>query len=218
MPILYKGMPRLTKNFHSRMVRVTDADLQIYDVYRKYIQHQDELVNKRLDRLFAVHAALVAIAGLSITKDGPFGRFQGPTLIVFSVFGISFCFAQRTAIKAGLDATRKLNDKWNKCISPKIDTNLFPGLVGGGNEENAQIGRAMTLRAPWLLALIWGTIACTGFLLTVSELPLILSCQPKYWWIIGLCVIGLVALGIVLRHLDNKDARAAFPVRWSSPH
>jgi len=146
--------------------------IKLYEVYRSYVEHEDDLVNQRLYRLFIAHASLAAAAGVIISKlpDTRYAFGISIVLFVFGILSIALCINQLSAINAGLRAIGSLNDKWNKVGAKLDDFNLLPELVGGGNRENDRLGQSTARWAPIILGLFWVVVLICAVVVSVKDL------------------------------------------------
>jgi hypothetical protein len=127
------------------------------------VEHEDDLVNQRLYRLFIAHASLAAATGVIISKisDIDLGRVVPQALMLFGGLSLMLCYTQYLAIRAGCRAIEKLAAKWGRVKRHVRGGHLLPSVVGGGDLRNDRIGRRTALAAPVILAMFW-IIAIAG--------------------------------------------------------
>jgi hypothetical protein len=139
------------------------TSLGLYQAYRSYVEHEDELINQRIQRLILSHGGLLSAAVLIITRWTTENRLMFTILIVvIAMAGIRLGYLQWKAIDAAFDAITWLIKGWNRCCEREPHRScqaLLPGLVGGGEEgthkdaNGAVIGLIHLVLMIWILAL-----------------------------------------------------------------
>jgi hypothetical protein len=145
---------------------ITPTPLELYRVYRGYVEHEDELINQRVQRLILSHGGLLSAAALLITRLIMEYRHLLVDIIAgIAVAGIVLGSLQWKAINAAFSAMETLIEDWNKCCQqdPYLSCKaLLPKLVGGGAKKAHPDANAAVMGLIYLVLTIWilSLVAC----------------------------------------------------------
>lgn len=141
----------------------TAHDLEIYKVYREYVQHEDNLINHRSSWNATVQAFLFAAFAVAVqsrvdartefTRQLTF--FAGAWLI--PLVGLFVALATLFSVIAASRAIRALERKYTEIYAPwHVNRPAhLPSLTGGGSSWAHLTGFALPFVIPVLLALAW---------------------------------------------------------------
>jgi hypothetical protein len=138
--------------------------LAIYNAYRDYLKHEDELINRRLSWNLTLQGFLFAVYGVTLQlvynttayKLPPDTHFQRLPF-VFPFLGITVAILSRIGVVAAQRAIDSLRDRW-KGIADELKTKgeelPVPALTGGGDEIANKFGNKSAL-IPIVIILAW---------------------------------------------------------------
>lgn len=138
--------------------------VEIYKLFRDYVKHEDELINRRMSWNLTLHGFLFAAYGLSLQMVNQ-GAQPGVAIAALSllyllpIIGIVVAFLGWRSIKAAQKAIKNLRLQWECRISPQPDV-FFPGLAGAGSEEAERLGMYSQNRIP--VVIFFGWLAIVG--------------------------------------------------------
>lgn len=161
-----------------------DMARKTYELYRSYIQHEDNLVNHRTTWLITTQSFLIATFGLSYQKKYEMAHkimelsfcqkaidaLERPIieynifLLVLAFSGFSIAILTIYSVRAAQNAIFSLQGKWNSINfiwrnRMKDDGNaqlfdLFPEIIGGGSDTEKKGARFATW-LPIFFAILW---------------------------------------------------------------
>jgi hypothetical protein len=150
---------------------------QIYDLYRDYVKHEDELINRRLSWNLTLQGFLFAAYGVSfqIVGSKPYLRLLP---CVFPVVGGLVAFLVLMSILAAQEAIRGLETHWLKPLnSIEADVKeMLPELTGGSQKFAKfwgwvpQVYIPGVIMAAWV-ALLWIATSAQGELGKLTGSP-----------------------------------------------
>ena len=137
--------------------------LDIYDRYRDYTKHEDDLINQRSTWHLILQGFLFASFGVFIQSE------KTPTLLFdhrigilrgFTILGAAIAAAACFGIYAAAQSVDRLWDEWkNNVIESgwfqKDLTKLFPGLAGAGSKYISFCGVLPARLIPLLVLIAW---------------------------------------------------------------
>jgi hypothetical protein len=137
----------------------TPTPLELYRVYRSYVEHEDELINQRVQRLILSHGGLLSASALIVTRLTTENRcfFLG-IIALIAVAGVVLGLLQRMAINAAFSAMDSLNGRWNTQREQDPYSScktLLPELVGGGADGAHEKANAAVKGLIYLVLIIW---------------------------------------------------------------
>ena len=159
-------------------------EINIYNVYRDYIKHEDNLINYRTTWLITIQSFLLATFGFTYQKyyelafatPQPIGNGLLLKKIAFLCFlawlaatGISVSVVSYYSIKAASDALDNLRSRWLEILHSNMAATLIdnprepgkkihpllPGLTGGGLEASHTNGATFAGRLPKVFGALW---------------------------------------------------------------
>jgi hypothetical protein len=146
----------------------------VYDQFRKYLTHEDDLVNQRTTWAITIQSFSLAAVGWvfsALTADmnarNYYRAIQAVHLIqFFCALGIGVSIISAGGIAAAQTAIRRLEMNWGCVVARSPYKAYFPMLAGGGSRRALWMGHAMPLALPVFLVLLWILLLTyiTGFL------------------------------------------------------
>ncbi len=142
--------------------RLTDAK-QIYDLYRDYVKHEDELINRRLSWNLTLQGFLFAAYGVSFqvlsnTTADPAIRVHLRLLpCVFAVVGCLVATLVLMSILAAQSSIDGLKIRW-RSPSSHIEDNvleMLPELTGAGQHFANYWGKLSQVGIPNVIIIAW---------------------------------------------------------------
>ena len=151
-----------------------DPDLEaIYEIHRKYLQHEDELVHQRTMSFITIQSFILATFGLTYQKKyevaekmfasgkpltalGSMTSEYNGFLLVLALVGIATSFIAWRSIRAAVRAIYSIEHNWLKIINTR-KADYFPGMTGGGDGVASRDGIALATWAPLFLLALWLT-------------------------------------------------------------
>lgn len=121
--------------------------LDLYKVYRSYIEHEDDLINQRTTWFIQLHSFLIASYGITFAAFVNSFNFDDvdPLMLLFvrvgvilflsavTFVGLSSAKAAMNSIQAATFAINSLRNDGNALLqAPKMEGRLLPGLTWGG--------------------------------------------------------------------------------------
>lgn len=147
---------------------------RVYEIYRSYVVHEDDLISQRTNWLITVQSFLIATFGFSYQKKFEvFSKFKECKnidnneiallipmhseytyfLIMLAIVGVLICVACFWSIKQAHLALEGLELSYNTTYKNKI-THL-PHIMGGGNQKVKKSSLGFALLAPGLFGFLW---------------------------------------------------------------
>jgi hypothetical protein len=134
----------------------------IYNIYRDYIKHEDELINRRLLSNIILQGFLFAAFGFSIeflrrsTVDGLPANLRFLPF-VFPLVGCAVGVLALMSIVAAQEAIDGLKKDWEHialAIDPRILVRL-PGLTGAGQKRSNSLGKMPQVGIACVIIIAW---------------------------------------------------------------
>jgi hypothetical protein len=156
-----------------------ESILQLFQIYRDYVKHEDGLINFRVTWFIATQAAIFAAYGFLVhdtLKRGPFlaladGQPVTPlfaaVMLLCTLGGLS-SVTSFFSIHAALIATRTVHRRWRDHVLRGVEREWLPDIVGGGNALAPWFGWLSARTLPAVSLAVWVGIACAH----LSMLPL----------------------------------------------
>jgi hypothetical protein len=146
-----------------------DKDIKIYEIYRKYVEHENELINDRVGWFIQLHSFLIATYGIVVnslistffSEHLPYILPVWPQLIgcailiMIEVVGLLSSRAASRSIGAAISAIKVLNEAWKQYPISQPGALHLPGLTGGGSEEISLDGFKLLKELPRALYWLW---------------------------------------------------------------
>lgn len=159
-------------------------DLETYDTFRKYVEHEDDLVNHRISWMLLVHGFLYAGYAVALkikfdllekidkhTKHPPdylaSARFQ-TVFFIFLISAVGFCVSLVAFMS--INAARKAAENVQKVFEGQYKPTfgygvretvqsenglVLPTIAGGGDKNNKIFGLSSALSIPFVMILGW---------------------------------------------------------------
>ncbi len=132
----------------------------VYEIYRSYLMHEDDLVHQRTTWSMAIQGFTVAAVGwvfppmMQALKEMDFDRGNECKDLIqfFCVLGMGVSFISALGIFAAQTAIRRLEGNWKKHGAHQSD---FPRLTGGGSRLALWMGHSLPLALPIFLMVLW---------------------------------------------------------------
>jgi len=144
----------------------------VYEIHRKYIEHEDELVHQRTTSLITIQSFLLATFGFTFQKRYEVAatiqikgsqvpdmkvqtsEFNG-FLLILACIGVATAYIAYRSIKAAQEAIQQLAQSWETTALQEKAPSYLPGITGGGHRNSSKSGVAMTTWTPVLLMGLW---------------------------------------------------------------
>lgn len=149
-----------------------DPDLEaIFEIHRKYLQHEDELVHQRTMSFITIQSFILATFGFTyqkryeiaekmfasgkpLTALGSLTSEYNGFLLVLALVGIATSFIAWRSIRAAVRAIYSIEGNWLKIVATH-EAAYFPGMTGGGDDVASRNGIALATWAPLFLLALW---------------------------------------------------------------
>jgi hypothetical protein len=140
--------------------------LGLYDAYRKYLVHEDDLINQRTSWTVAIQSFSIAAVGWVFTaminpSNGadPYVVQECKRLIqFFCALGIGVSLISAGGILAAESAISRLEGEWSKQAADSPYHRYLPPLTGAGNRSARLMGHALPLSLPLFLMTLWALL------------------------------------------------------------
>jgi hypothetical protein len=171
-------------------MKVPEGDRPLWDlfeIYRNYIIHEDDLIASRTGRFFSVQSVLFGgYAALNIDNlkqlntvklqetmqkiqfDGSNLGYDDVLAGMVALFGLVAAIASMNSLLAARNALSALREKWELDIlgSEGATHPLLPDITGGGAKHAHRRGMWLWLVLPPITMLAWAVVLfCHAFLL-----------------------------------------------------
>ncbi|MFN0193835.1 MAG: hypothetical protein ACKVP5_17985 [Aestuariivirga sp.] len=161
------------------IVQISEGEKNLWDlfeIYRAYIIHEDELISGRLGRYFSVQSVLFGgyaalnIESLKELKSLQFQQTMQSVILdgsnigyddvlagLVATFGIISAATSMSSLLAARNAIDALRDKWEGQILGAKDAKhpRLPDITGGGAKYAHRNGMRLALALPPLTILVW---------------------------------------------------------------
>ena len=136
----------------------------LYDLYRDYMKHEDDLINQRSSWHLLLQGFLFATFGVMGEWQAGDGKgFLHPQryLILYGLIVMGFLISvfASFSILAANTAINRLQKQWNDLPGnlniPEGFCQLLPGLAGGGSKSAKFWGKSPAIAIPLIVALAW---------------------------------------------------------------
>jgi hypothetical protein len=142
---------------------------KLYELYRDYIKHEDDLINHR-------STWHVLIQGFLFATLGYMGQWQGGSnapdswhierqhlVLILASVGVIIGLLAFRSTRAAVRASKKICETWNDNIENvdvyKEALKLLPGLAGGGDITAVKMGKQPAIWIPIVIAVAWVAVA-----------------------------------------------------------
>lgn len=149
---------------------------KLFELYRDYLKHEDNLVNHRLTWLVSVQSFLIATFGFSYQKkfevisqailDSKLSALEN-TIFLYDWFlfflvliGLGTSFSAWRSVSAAVRAINRLKLGWKKIIGSQPQHYHLPDITGGGDEKASDDGVRLSLGLPRFFLFFWLVILC----------------------------------------------------------
>ncbi len=137
--------------------------LGIYDAFRKYLTHEDDLVHQRTTWSITIQSFSIAAVGWVFTAmmseingNNSYRAYECNRLIqFFCVLGVGVSLISAGGIFAAQRAIHRLETDWNKQSANSPYQGYLPKLSGGGSRLALWMGHALPLFLPIFLMCLW---------------------------------------------------------------
>lgn len=144
-----------------------------YQIYRRYVEHEDELINQRLLWGVNIQGFLFATYGLCIQKLAAGGASQPEPfsatwllrwlVVLLPVLGICISVVSMSGVLAAWQALDALYSRWKRIdaeyqITRGLPLSPLPELRGGGALKAHGLGLVAPLVFPLLFAVAWAVV------------------------------------------------------------
>jgi hypothetical protein len=135
--------------------------IELYNLYRDYLKHEDGLINWRTSWFLVVQAVVLgAYATLRIKSN-----LLYHTILALASVGFFSCALHVISILAAVLAIRALRAKWEMLIHVlDEDAKLLPGITSGGRRTRNTGGHLLAVMLPAIFGSLWLFVAASGYL------------------------------------------------------
>ncbi len=157
------------------MGSLSPESIQIYELYREKVVHEDTLINFRTSWFVTLQAFLFTSLALSLPKvrDSCDSEIQY-IFMLFSLIGMVASITTIISVEAADAAINKAADKWSKPYRDEegrvlevgvrdiVDPiGLLPAIKGGGSNEGIAVrGKSSSVVLPGAVGLLWLIMFC----------------------------------------------------------
>ena len=200
---------------------------RLYEIYRSYIVHENDLINNRVGWFIQLHSFLIATYGIVVTSIiGSFFVDHEPRiqsfypqligcllLLMIEVVGAFSSHAARQSIDAANTAIMELQRRWETyCTGHPHMPLLFPGLTGGGSKDSTAAGLRLHRSLPHALFMLWKvstTVPVLFAVLSLANCGVVPLGTTTFLAMLGLLCVLAGDLVRVRRAEKRRVARAA---------
>lgn len=151
----------------------------LYDIYRDYMKHEDDLLNQRSTWHLLIQGFLFATLGVigewQVAQRGPDPLYteRGFLVYVLAIVGVVIAYAAFVSIKAANDAIDSLEARWLLITGAyeRQTKYLLPAIAGGGNPDAKTRGKKPAMWIPVAILCAWVVIFCMSIYDRVSPHP-----------------------------------------------
>lgn len=171
-----------------------DKFIKIYDVFRKYVEHEDNLINHRTNWFVIIQSVLIATFGYSLqmyyqVMEKFFGNPNHKnyeyffnninsryflSLVFFCIIGVVTSIFALLSINAARLSLISIKEKWDLKHATKSDADELPIIVGGGNKNSHKFGFSLAIYLPISAIILWILLflfVLFGFKFNFTPLP-----------------------------------------------
>lgn len=150
--------------------RWDDEAAKFHDLYRRYIQHEDDLINHRFTGMVTINAFLITTAGFCVQKQAELAGRVAPValeagaaqalvdlrwcILLLSALGFCVSTLSMLGIFAATAAIKNLDRKGG----PLTRGGGLPPLTGGGVWAARFMGTTLTRGFPVALVVFWAVV------------------------------------------------------------
>jgi hypothetical protein len=165
------------ENWSTETCRLGEAQhhREVYEIYRDYIKHEDNLINNRVGWFIQLHSFLIATYGILfaalMSSYFPQGtatidpaipqKVACAILAMVALVGIFSSLSAIMSIDAADRAITKLSKTWDGVSEGwAADRRILPPLIGGGDTKNDRLGARFHLWLPRVMLAVWIVSMC----------------------------------------------------------
>ncbi len=135
----------------------------LYDIYRDYMKHEDDLLNQRSTWHLLIQGFLFATLGVLGEWQTATLHFERENLVyVLAGVGVAISLSVGISTEAANDAIEALCNRWTERIHQEFEPevlSLLPALAGGGHKNAKARGKLPARIIPVFIALAWLAVA-----------------------------------------------------------
>jgi len=138
----------------------------LYNVYRDYMKHEDDLLNQRSTWHLLIQGFLFTTLGVIGEWQNPLGADRlymerGFLVYVLAFAGAGIAVAAAISINAANNAIDALFNKWKNVLATYQgeSKHLLPEIAGGGRAKARDKGKQPAVWIPRILVVVWIVIA-----------------------------------------------------------
>jgi hypothetical protein len=141
-----------------------DEMKSLYEIYRSYMTHEDDLINHRSTWHLLIQGFLFATFGVlgewqSEGKRWLFHSHKNQLVFILAICGFLIAIAALCSIIAANIALTSIRKKWRWIICGNAQVSLFfPDIAGGGSFWARGLGMTPAVCIPCIVAGAWGFI------------------------------------------------------------
>jgi hypothetical protein len=145
------------------------ADGQLFELYRNYIIHEDNLINNRVGWFIQLHSFLIASYGIVVAaimatffpQNTPAVPPIYPQAVAcallagISLIGLRSSQSAEKSVDAAHQAIMALKQAWAVTFAERGAGTVLPGIIGGGVKEVEDAGALFHVMLPRSLRWLW---------------------------------------------------------------
>jgi hypothetical protein len=136
---------------------------ELYDIYRDYMKHEDDLINQRTTWHNVLQGFLFATLAVvekwqASTGFDPIATQRLYVVVIVAAAGILIAYFAWKSIHAAHLAINNLRERWPKMGGPFPDFPYLPNLAGGGSEKAVRDGKGPAIWIPIVIIGAWAGV------------------------------------------------------------
>jgi hypothetical protein len=152
----------------AHMDKQEPAPLELWCLYRNYLEHEDDLIHQRLNWMLVLQGFFFAAFA---------SNHSSPLCNIIPILGYLIALLSLLGVHVARQAIERLEAKWNEqqCCS------YFPKITGGGTLHVKELDSPLPYGIPIVLCLGWTFLGMTQHR-PASEL---MHWRSWHWWILA---------------------------------
>jgi len=145
-----------------------DQRARQYQIFRDYLEHEDDLLNHRSTWHLAMQGFLFAAVGVLLQSKSDDSNMDALRMLrqwlpyIIPLVGLSIAILAAFSMSAAHKAINRLSDDWEHVrLEYPTPLPILPALAGAGDTSAKGWGQLPTLGIPIVIALAWTAILVT---------------------------------------------------------
>lgn len=138
---------------------MTVEEIAHYELYRSYVQHEDTLIDRRVNRSILAQTVIMAAIGYLLTNNEAFSSLSRALdlppahIITFvSLFGLAVAVAAWRGVHTSLHSIDNLTSQYKRTF---LKAEIFPRLTYGGKQPNNWLYTIRIVTIPNISLAFW---------------------------------------------------------------